>query len=86
MRMKNERVAAESRRRTVATNISLDSALVAEARALGVNISRASALGLEKAVAQARADQWLKENELALESSNEFVNLCGLPLRDFRQF
>lgn len=74
------------RRRTVATNVSLDSVLVAEARALGVNISRASALGVAKAVAKARAAQWLEENRSSLDSSNAFVNARGLPLRAFRQF
>jgi antitoxin CcdA len=74
------------RHKRVATNVSLDSALVAEARQLGVNISRASAEGLESAVAQARAERWSRENEAALESSNVYVDAHGLPLKAMRQF
>jgi antitoxin CcdA len=74
------------RGRTIATNVSLDSALVAEARELGINISRASTMGLVTAVAEARAERWLEENHSALESSNSFVDEHGLPLHSFRQF
>jgi antitoxin CcdA len=84
MRMNNER--SERRERRVTTNVSLDAALVAEARALGVNISKASAAGLENAVAAARAERWLKENQGALDSSNAFVESNGLPLHTLRQF
>jgi antitoxin CcdA len=84
MRMKNERFPRGERR--VATNVSLDPALVAEARALGVNISRAAAAGLENAVAEARAERWITENRPALDSSNAFVDSNGLPLRSLRQF
>lgn len=85
MRMRN--VASNSKRRaTVATNVSLDSALVAEARKLGVNISRASTIGLQDAVAKARAERWLDENRLALNSSNAFLAKFGLPLKSLRLF
>jgi antitoxin CcdA len=73
-------------RRTVATNVSLDPALVAEARKLGVNISQASAAGLEKAVSQARAERWLEENRSALHWWNAYVAEHGLPLKNLRQF
>jgi antitoxin CcdA len=85
MRMKNV-VAHVRRGRTIATNVSLDSALVAEARSLGVNISRASEVGLESAVAHARARRWLEQNREALEGSNAFVDAHGLPLDSLRQF
>ena len=52
------------------TNVSLHSALVAEAKALGVSISRSANEGLERAVKKARADQWLEENAAALEAYN----------------
>ena len=72
--------------RRVATNVSLDSALVREARALGVNISKASMDGLENAVSEARAARWLEQNRSALESSNAYVEANGLPLHAMRQF
>jgi antitoxin CcdA len=85
MRMPNA-VSNSKRRATVATNVSLDSALVAEARKLGVNISRASTRGLQDAVAKARAERWLEENRSALSSSNAFVVNFGLPLKSLRLF
>ena len=72
--------------RSAPTNVSLDAALVAEARELGVNISRASAAGLEIAVAKARAERWVQENQAALLSSNAYIEAHGLPLKKMRQF
>lgn len=72
--------------RTKPTNVSLDAALVEEAKQLGVNISLASAQGLEQAVKKARAKRWLEENREALESSNAWVEANGLPLAKYRLF
>ncbi|UAB91261.1 type II toxin-antitoxin system CcdA family antitoxin (plasmid) [Ruegeria sp. SCSIO 43209] len=68
------------------TNLSLDSALLTEARALNVNLSRAAEEGLRAAVAAAKAAQWRAENAEALLSSNSYVERHGLPLDRFRQF
>lgn len=68
------------------TNVSLPAALVAEARELGVNISAASASGLDQAVKKARAEKWLQENQAALEASNAYVEKQGLPLARYRMF
>ena len=68
------------------TNVSLDATLVAEAKDLGVNISLASAQGLEKAVKKARSERWLEENRAALDSSNAWVEANGLPLAKYRTF
>ncbi len=72
--------------RTRATNVSLDAALVEEAKELGVNISLASAWGLEQAVKEARGKRWLEENRAALDSYNAYVEASGLPLADLRLF
>lgn len=77
---------AQSLSKRTPTNVSLDSSLVAEARELGVNISKASAAGLEQAVAKARADRWIRDNEGALSESNRYVETNGLPLQTLRQF
>lgn len=69
-----------------ATNLSLDTELLLEARALGVNVSRAAEEGLRAAVRIARADAWRAENAEALASSNAWVEANGLPLAAFRQF
>jgi antitoxin CcdA len=71
---------------TRATNLSLNAALVDEAKELGVNISLAADRGVEEAVKRARAERWLEENRRALESSNEWMDANGLPLADLRLF
>lgn len=68
------------------TNVSLDVALVEEAKELGVNISLASARGLEQAVKEARSRRWLEENREALDSYNAYIEANGLPLADLRLF
>jgi antitoxin CcdA len=51
-------------------NLTLDSALLSQAKALNINLSRAAEQGVRAAVAQARSEQWVAENAAALESSN----------------
>jgi antitoxin CcdA len=74
------------RGKTTPTNVSLDAALVAEAKNLGVSISQASNRGLQEAVKSARAERWLEENKAALESSNAWIEANGLPLEKYRLF
>lgn len=69
-----------------ATNVSLNSGLVGEAKRLGVNISRACEAGLAAEIAQTYAQQWKAENADALSSSNEWIERHGLPLARYRQF
>lgn len=69
-----------------ATNVSINERLLAEARELQVNVSRAAEFGLAHAIAEKRAEIWLRENKEALESSNEYVEKHGLPLAKYRQF
>jgi antitoxin CcdA len=69
-----------------ATNITLDAALLAEAKALHLNISQAAEAGVQRAVADMRAKLWLQANQAALESSNDHVDQHGLPLDNLRQF
>lgn len=69
-----------------ATNVSLDGEWVAEARALGVNISQACERGLIETVKEARAAAWLEENREALDDWNRYVARNGLPLEKLRLF
>lgn len=69
-----------------ATNLSLDQALLKDARALGVNISQAAEKGLEEAVRKAKAEAWLEQNQAAIEASNQWVAANGLPLAKHRMF
>lgn len=68
------------------TNLSLDAELLHDARALGVNVSRAAEDGLRAAVKVARAQAWRAENAEAIASANAWVEANGLPLAAFRQF
>ena len=68
------------------TNLSLDTSLLAEAKELKVNLSRAAEEGVRRAVALAKAEQWKAVNAAALRSSNSYVDKHGLPLDRFRQF
>jgi antitoxin CcdA len=69
-----------------ATNVSLDRALLNEAKRLGINVSRACEAGLAGRIAEVRAQRWLDENRAALASSNAYVDRQGLPLARHRQF
>lgn len=69
-----------------ATNLSLPADLVADARALDVNISRACEEGLARQVATARRARWLDENAAALQSSNDWAEANELPLTAQRLF
>ena len=68
------------------TNVSLDIALVAEAKRLGINISRACEVGLAEQIVMERGRLWKEENAAALESSNSYVEQHGLPLSQHRRF
>lgn len=68
------------------TNLTLDPALLTEARSFGVNLSQAAEVGLRHAVAAAKASAWQRENAAALTSSNAWVEAQGLPLDPYRQF
>ncbi len=41
---------------------------------------------MAKTLKEKPAEQWLRENKAALESSNEYVEKHGLPLAQYRQF
>ena len=68
------------------TNLSLDQDLLSEARSFGVNLSQAAEVGLRRAVKDAKAAAWKRENAKALEASNAWVDQHGLPLEKHRPF
>lgn len=68
------------------TNLSLDSALLNEAKALGINVSRSAEAGIAEAVRRHKQQKWLEDNARALASSNAYVDANGLPLARHRQF
>ena len=68
------------------TDITLDSALVGAAKALGVNLSQACEDGLRQHVAEALDRAWRRNNAAAVTASNALVELSGLPRAALRQF
>jgi len=68
------------------TNVSLPGHLVEEAKALGINLSRACESGIEAALQAERSRQWKIDNKAAFDAYNQWVAEYGLPLDEFRQF
>ena len=68
------------------TNLSISSRLLAEAKALNINLSRAAETGVESAVLEAKVNQWKEDNKAAIDSSNAHVEEYGLPLDNFRPY
>ncbi|WP_181166098.1 MULTISPECIES: type II toxin-antitoxin system CcdA family antitoxin [unclassified Mesorhizobium] len=74
----------KSQRKSV--NTSIDAQLIEDAKALGINISRAAEAGIAKAIAAEKTRRWQEENKEAIESSNAYVERNGLPLAKYRLF
>ena len=68
------------------TSLSLDRALVAEARRYGLNLSREAEAGLMAAVKRERAARWREENRDSVAGFNDYVETHGLPLDRYRTF
>jgi antitoxin CcdA len=75
---------AESARRS--TSLTLDRDMLDEARALGVNISRAAEKGLASELKIARQEKWRVENREAIARSNAYVDKHGVPFANSRKF
>ncbi len=69
-----------------ATNLSLDQAVIADARELGLNVSKIAEEGLKKAIAARRAELWLEENREAIEENNRYFAEHGLPFAELRKY
>ena len=67
-------------------NLSLDSTLIEEAKALDINVSRACEEGLREQIRAEKRARWLRENQAAIEASNAYVAEHGLPLERYRVF
>lgn len=68
------------------SNLSLDADLVAQAKELDINLSRAAESGIARAVADEKARRWKIENAEAIREFNEWVETNELPLAQYRQF
>lgn len=68
------------------TTVFLSEDLVAQAKALPINASQAAEEGVAEAVAEKRAELWVEENRIVIDSSNSYVERHGLPLGKYRIF
>jgi antitoxin CcdA len=69
-----------------AANLSIDAKVLADAKALDINVSRAAETGIAEAVRAEKARRWLEENREALLYFNQWYEENGNPLDEYRQF
>jgi antitoxin CcdA len=69
-----------------ATNVSINSDLLQQARALKINLSATLEDGLAQLIREKRRVQWLDENRSALDDYNAFVEKHGVFSDGVRQF
>lgn len=69
-----------------ATNLSLNSDLLVEAKRLHINLSSTMEKALSEEVRQLKEKQWLEENEQAIKSCNELVETNGMFSDAYRVF
>lgn len=72
--------------RRKATNVSLDPLLLAEAQAMGVNLSRVLEEKLKEVVREERQRRWLEANRRGIEEMNAFVDRHGVFNEDDREW
>ena len=68
------------------TNLSLDAQLVADAKAMGLNLSETAERAIAEAIREEKVRRWKEENREAMEAYNKYIEEHGLPLAEFRQF
>ncbi len=67
-------------------NVTLSEALLAEAKSLGINVSRACEHGLADQVRQEKARRWQEQNAAGFDAWNTYVERNGVPLAKYRKF
>jgi antitoxin CcdA len=75
---------APGRKRPV--NLSIDGALLKEARAAGMNLSAVVEAHLGDVLRQRRWQKWREDNKAAIEAHNEFVEKHGVWSDGLREF
>ena len=68
------------------TNLSINSDLLAKAKGLKLNLSATLEMALAEQVQKAERDNWLKQNQTAIEASNKLVENYGLFSDSYRMF
>ena len=81
MRMRRERPSKKT-----ATNLSINAALIDEAKAFGLNLSELAERGIAEAVQAEKERRWKEETSEAIREHNAWVEEHGLPLAQYRVF
>jgi antitoxin CcdA len=76
----------QTSKRKRATNLTVDEGLLEQAKKLGLNISQVLEVGLERAIRERQAEEWLQRNRAALEAYNEEVEKRGVFSEGLRSF
>lgn len=69
-----------------ALNLDLDPKLLDEATSLNVDVPRAAAAGVRRAIELEKSRRWFAENPDYFKSWNDWVEKNGLLLAKYRQF
>lgn len=69
-----------------ATNLSVNSDLLARSRKLQINLSATLEKALEEELRAAEADRWKKKNRAAIQTYNDFVEEHGCFSDEHREF
>lgn len=69
-----------------ATNLSVNSDLLAKSRSLNINLSATLEQALQQQIALAEAVEWAKANKTAIKAYNAFVEKHGCFGDEFREF
>ena len=69
-----------------ATNLSINAELLGRAKELGINLSATLEQALTEAIRQRARDQWVAENQAAIDAYNEHVDTKGVFSDGLRSF
>ena len=67
-------------------DLTVSEALIAEAHALGLDITSAAEQGIVRAIKAEKERRWKIENAEAIQADNDYVAKHGLPLAKYRMF
>lgn len=69
-----------------ATNLTVNSDLLSQAKALGINVSAVLEQSLAEQVKKLKAEAWVRENQSAIQAYNRDVEDHGTFSEDLRSF
>ena len=67
-------------------DLTVSEALMAEAKALDLDITGAAEQGIARAIKAEKERRWKIDNAEAIKASNDYVAKHGLPLAKYRMF